>query len=47
LRWTRREALLHRIDGYWYTPAPAERLAALRLIIGGFALAYLLLARPI
>ena len=31
------------IDHYWRAPTPAARLAALRIIIGGFALGYLLI----
>ncbi len=31
------------LDAYWYAPAPANRLALLRIGIGGFALGYLLL----
>lgn len=29
------------IDGYWMAPAPAERLAAVRMVVGAFALLYL------
>ena len=29
---------LARLDRYWRGPAPAERLAALRILVGGFAL---------
>ena len=29
---------MKRIAGWWFAPAPAERLAALRMLIGGFAL---------
>lgn len=32
---------LRRADAYWLAPAPADRLALLRILIGGFALAYL------
>jgi len=31
------------IDRYWRAPAPAARLAALRIIVGNFALAYVIL----
>lgn len=34
--------ILARIDGYWRAPAPPERLAALRVLVGSFALVYLL-----
>lgn len=34
--------LLRRIDGYWFAPMPAERLAVLRMITGAFAVIYLL-----
>ncbi|MDP8925149.1 MAG: hypothetical protein M3O34_20075 [Chloroflexota bacterium] len=33
--------LLRRLDGYWFAEAPAARLAALRILIGAYALAYL------
>ena len=32
---------LHRADAYWLSPAPADRLALLRILIGAFALGYL------
>lgn len=35
-----------RVDRWFYAPAPAERLAILRILIGGFALAYLVLRWP-
>lgn len=35
-------SLLTRFDRYWYGPAPAERLAWLRILLGGYALGYLL-----
>lgn len=38
--------LLSRIDRWWYAPAPPERLAILRMIVGGFAVAYLALRWP-
>lgn len=34
--------LTQRLDRFWYTPAPAERLSALRVCIGVYALVYLL-----
>lgn len=34
-------SLVRRLDGYWLAPAPAERLALLRILIGGFALVYI------
>ncbi|MCH8814991.1 MAG: HTTM domain-containing protein [Chloroflexi bacterium] len=37
---------LSRIDRFWYRPAPATRLAALRIIIGGFALGYVVIRGP-
>ena len=30
-----------RLDGYWLAPAPAERLALLRILVGGFCALYL------
>jgi len=33
--------LLRAFDGYWFAPAPARRLALLRLLVGGFALSFL------
>jgi hypothetical protein len=38
--------LFSRLDRWWYAPAPAERLAILRMIVGGFAVAYLALRLP-
>jgi hypothetical protein len=35
-----------RLDSWWRTPAPATRLAALRLLVGGFALGYVLIRAP-
>jgi hypothetical protein len=32
-----------RLVGWWFAPAPASRLAALRIVTGGFAVAYLAL----
>ena len=37
---------MKRLSAWWFAPAPAERLAALRVLIGGFALAYLGLRLP-
>lgn len=34
--------LLRAIDAFWYAPAPAERLAVLRVLVGAYALVYLL-----
>jgi len=39
-------ALATRLDGWWRTPAPAKRLAVLRVLVGGFALAYLAIRAP-
>jgi hypothetical protein len=30
--------LLRALDDYWYAPAPPERVALLRIAIGGFSL---------
>lgn len=38
--------VLHRIGRWWRAPAPVTRLAALRVIIGGFALGYVLIRAP-
>jgi hypothetical protein len=38
--------LLSRLDGWWYSPAPPERLALLRIIAGAFALGYLVIRWP-
>lgn len=38
--------VMGRIDVWWRAPAPASRLAALRIIIGGFALGYVLIRAP-
>lgn len=35
-----------RLDSYWRLPAPAARLAILRILIGGFALAYVIIRAP-
>ena len=32
---------MKRLADWWFAPAPAERLAALRILIGGYALVYL------
>lgn len=39
-------ALSARIDGYWRSPMPAERLAALRVVVGSFAAIYLVARAP-
>ncbi|MEZ4452427.1 MAG: hypothetical protein R3B09_23380 [Nannocystaceae bacterium] len=39
-------AALRGFDRWWRAPAPAERLAALRLLIGGFAAVYMLVRLP-
>jgi hypothetical protein len=39
-------ALLGSLDRWWMAPAPPERLAALRILVGGFALIYLLARLP-
>lgn len=36
-------AIARRIDGWWMAPAPAERLAMLRLLVGAFAVGYVAL----
>ncbi len=33
--------LIHNLDKFWFTEAPATRLATLRILIGAFALIYL------
>jgi len=38
--------VLSRVDRFWYRPVPATRLAALRIIIGGFTLGYVVIRRP-
>lgn len=38
--------LLSAFDRYWYAPAPAERLAWLRALVGGYALVYLIVRYP-
>src|SRR5258706_15456529 len=37
---------MKRIAEWWFAPAPAERLAALRIGIGGFALGYVIARMP-
>ncbi len=37
---------MKRLADWWFAPAPAERLAALRILIGGYALAYVLVRLP-
>ena len=39
-------AILSRFDSWWYAPAPPERLAVLRILVGGFALGYLVIRWP-
>lgn len=40
-------AILGRLgDGWWFAPAPAKRLAAVRIIVGAFAVGYLALRFP-
>jgi hypothetical protein len=36
-------SLLARLDRYWYAPMPATRLAVLRVLVGAYALVYLLI----
>ena len=38
--------LAARFDGWWRTPAPAKRLAVLRVLIGGFAVGYVAVRAP-
>ena len=38
--------LLSALATWWFAPAPAERLAALRILVGGFALVYLVARLP-
>lgn len=38
--------LVGRFDAWFYAPAPADRLAILRMIVGGFALGYLVVMWP-
>jgi vitamin K-dependent gamma-carboxylase-like protein len=38
--------LTRRIAGWWFAPAPAERLAALRIAIGGFAVIWVTARLP-
>jgi hypothetical protein len=37
---------MNRIATWWFAPAPAERLAALRILIGGYALVYVVARLP-
>lgn len=39
-------ALFRRLDHWWCAPFPAERIATLRILIGGFAWFYLLIRLP-
>ena len=38
--------LAARVDGWWRTPAPAKRLAALRVLVGGFGVGYVAVRAP-
>ena len=38
--------LAARLDGWWRAPAPARRLAALRILVGGFGVGYVVLRAP-
>jgi len=38
--------MIARFERWWHAPAPARRLAMLRLLIGGYALVYLLVRFP-
>ena len=38
--------LAARLDGWWRTPAPAKRLAVLRVLVGGFAVGYVAVRSP-
>ena len=38
--------LVARLDGWWRTPAPAKRLAMLRVLVGGFAVGYVVIRAP-
>lgn len=42
----RNGSLLTRLDSYWRVPAPASRLAILRILIGGFAAGYVIIRAP-
>jgi hypothetical protein len=37
---------MRRLSDWWFAPAPAERLAALRILIGGYALIYVAVRLP-
>lgn len=37
---------MKRLADWWFAPAPAERLAALRILLGGYALVYVLVRLP-
>jgi hypothetical protein len=43
---TRADAAWARLAGWWFAPAPAERLAALRIAVGGFATVWLIARLP-
>ena len=34
---------MKRLSDWWFAPAPAERLAAVRIVVGTFALAWVLI----
>jgi hypothetical protein len=38
--------VIERLATWWFAPAPAKKLAALRIAVGSFALAYLVLRLP-
>lgn len=38
---------MKRLAAWWFSPAPAERLAAVRILVGGFALVYLAAQLPL
>ena len=38
--------LAAQLDGWWQTPAPAKRLAVLRVLVGGFAVGYVVIRAP-
>lgn len=40
------KAFLASIDRFWYAPAPAERLALVRTLVGAFAVVYLAVRAP-
>src|SRR5262249_28138940 len=36
----------NRLNTWWMAPAPPQRLAALRILIGGYALVYMIVRLP-